>query len=368
MRTLRDRRVSARGARSVVLAVALVACRRESTPLTSTVRADALRVRVRVVHPTTAALHGATSLPGTLRPWRRAVLSSRLAGDVLAINVDRGDRVAAGAPLGALRVPGLSQQVAVAVASEEVAQAMLLEQADVADRMKSVAMASSAAVSSLEVSAARAKAVTAQAKAQAAKAEVTKASSMLGDARFVAPFEGVVVARMVDSGTSVASGDKLVEIADVSALRLVVDVPESDLRLVRASAPVVVDVPASGIDRLEAKVARFSPSLEMATRTLRLEIDLPNGDGRLFAGSEARVRFVDRLGSVLTIPDDALVVSPTGTFAFVASAGKAKRVPVQLGADDGASVEVRTGLSPDDEVIVGGGGLLDDGALVEVAR
>lgn len=347
--------------------VATASCKNGGPAPEANVRSDALRIRVRVVHPTTADFGAGTPLVGTLRPWRRAILSARVAGDVTALSVERGDRVAKGKLLGELRVPGLPQQVASAVASEEVAEAMLVEQKDVADRMKSVAAANSSAVSSLEVSGASAKATTAAAKVQAAKAEAAKASAMLSDAKIIAPFEGVIVARLVDPGTSVAPGDRLVEIAEVATLRLIVDVPERDTGLVRPDAPVIVTVPSLGDRRIDAKVSRFAPSLDAATRTLRIEIDIAN-DGTLFAGAEARVRFAAPSGKVLTIPDDALVVGAGGMFAFVARDGKAKRVAIQTGTDDGARIEVRQGLYPDDDVIIGGGGLLDDGAPVEVAR
>lgn len=350
-----------------VLAAATSSCRNGSPSPEATVSPDMLRVRVRVVHPTVSEVGASTPIVGTLRPWRRAILSARVAGDVTALSVERGDRVTKGKLLGELRVPGLPQQVASAIANEEVAEAMLVEQKDVADRMKGVAAANSSAVSSLEVSGANAKASTAAARLQAAKADATKASAMLSDARILAPFDGVIVARLVDPGTSVGPGDKLIEVAEVATLRLVVDVPERDTGLVSPDAPVVVTVPSLGDRKIDAKISRFAPALDAATRTLRIEIDVAN-DGTLFAGAEARVRFAARAGKVLTIPDDALVVGAGGTFAFIAKDGKAKRVPIKTGVDDGARVEVRQGLSAEDDVIVGGGGLLDDGAPVEIAR
>jgi len=350
----------------MVLLMVLGGCRKPSSP-EAHVRPDVLRVRVRVTRPAALDLAGMAPLVGTLRPWQHAVLSARVSGDVLSLAIERGDRVEKGKLLGALRVPGLPQQAAAAIASGVVAEAAWSEQKEISDRLKSVASANSAAVSAQEVALAAARAETARAKVLAARAEASRASALMIDARVVAPFDGVIVNRLVDAGSSVGSGDKLVELADISTLRLVLDVPERQTFLARMGAPVTVTIPALGERRIDAKISRFAPALDAATRSLRVEIDLKN-DGSLFAGTEARVRFGDAQGKVLTIPADALVVDAKGSFVFVARDGKAVRLPIEVGSDDGARVEVRKGVTADDEVVVGGGGLLADGDSIEVAR
>ncbi len=350
----------------MVLLVAFGGCRKPTAP-EARVLPDVLRVRVRVTRPAAVDLAGMAPLVGTLRPWQHAVLSARVSGDVLSLAIERGDRVEKGKLLGALRVPGLPQQAAAAIANGVVAEAAWSEQKEISDRVKSVASANSAAVSAQEVALAAARAETARAKVLAARAEASRASALMSDARVVAPFDGVIVNRFVDAGSSVGAGDKLVELADISTLRLVLDIPERLIFLAHTGASVAVILPALGDRRVDAKISRFAPALDAATRSLRVEIDLHN-DGSLFAGTEARVRFTDAQGKVLTIPAGALVVDAKGIFVFLVRDGRAIRRPIEIGADDGARVEVRRGLTADDEVVVGGGGLLADGDSIEVAR
>jgi hypothetical protein len=101
---------------------------------------------------------------------------------------------------------------------------------------------------------------------------------------------------------------------------------------------------------------------------LRAEIDVPN-DGTLVAGCEARVRLQDAVRrGALTVPAEALIVQPDATVVFVLHDGRARRVPVRRGYDDGVRIEVLEGLAGKEEVLIGARGLIADGTAVEVAQ
>ncbi len=351
----------------IVLTLCVMGCRARSDARPN-VRTQAVTLRVRTVKPTQEDVALSSPLIGTLRPWKQSVLASRVAGDVVALSVERGDRVKRGQSLGSLRVPGLTQELAATVAIAEVEEASLAEQVEIADRTKRVATANAAAVSLQEVAMSSAKAKTAAAKLRAAQVAATHIRSLLSDAQIVAPFDGVVLVRYVDPGTSVAAGMRLVEVADVDTFRLFVDVPERETPLVTLKAPVAVRFPSLGERQLEAVVSRFAPALDPTARTLRVEIDLKN-EGTLVAGMEARVRFRERdAKDSLTLPADTLVLQAEGTFVLVVRNGKTARVPIQVGFDNGAKFEVRQGLDAAEEVIVGASSLLEEGTPVEVVR
>ncbi len=343
------------------------ACAQPSRPELSVV-ASSSAVRVRAVRIRRDDISGGSALLGTLVPMQRAVLSARVAGDLSSVTVDRGDRVHAGQLLASVRVPGLPQQREIAAAARSVAQTELAAERDNATRTQRVASDNAAAIASQDVSRASQRVATAAARVRAADSEIARVNALGMDARIVAPFDGVVVARFADPGTSVAPATRIVEIAQVDRLRLVVDVPERDVRMVSVGTGVSVTIAALGERTLEAAVSRFAPAVDPTSRMLRVEIDVQN-DGALLAGLEARVRFRDAARhGVLLAPPDAVIPEREATVLYVLDGEVARRRVVRLGYDDGARVEVLSGVSAGEDVLVGGRGLLEDGARVEVSR
>jgi RND family efflux transporter MFP subunit len=167
----------------------------------------------------------------------------------------------------------------------------------------------------------------------------------------------------------VGAGDVVLEVARVDRLRVRLEVPEAQVELVRAGSAVVVTLPTLGGRRLEAAVSRFAPALDVRTRMLPVEVDLPNDDGALVAGVRAEVR---PLGAsrqeVLLLPSEALLQEGSEVVVYVARGEVARRTGVQVGYDNGVQAEVRGGVAEGDLVLLGVRGLLRDGERVEVAR
>lgn len=242
----------------------------------------------------------------------------------------------------------------------------------------------SAAAAAAEAEAAVAKAEAdrdaAAARFKAAGAERDRARTMVGYAELRAPFDGVVSARNIDvghlvgagtgasaggnssggssagsSGQAGAGGGKvpLLEIVAIDPVRIVVDVPESDAVMVEAGAAASVRLAALGADPFEGQVTRTTWSLNQATRTLRVEIDVPNANRRLRPGmfAHAKIKVAERT-EALVLPKSAILAGPGKPACWVIGAdGVLGRRELQLGLEAAGEVEVAGGLEPDDDVV-----------------
>lgn len=326
-------------------------------------------IRLRGVQAQKAGVQVGAALVGRLEPDERASLAVRLAGTIAQISVDVGDRVRAAQVLAILSVPGLSSQAQAAVAASEAARHEAELRGDVAGRATTISERNRAAISEQEVLAARNAVASARARATSASAEAQRLRDLVNDTRIVAPFDGVVVARRKDRGTSVSAGDVVLEVARVDKLRIRVEIPEAQAGFVQQGAPVVATLPTLGGRKIDARISRFAPALDATTRMLPVEIDIANADGALVAGVQAEVRFADQAREgVLVVPSEALLQEGSETVVYVAVADVAHRRTVRPGYDNGVQVEIREGIAEGDVVLMGGRGLLRDGVRVEVAR
>jgi RND family efflux transporter MFP subunit len=237
------------------------------------------------------------------------------------------------------------------------------------------------------VATARAVAATAAAKVLEAKADVAEARAALRLAgarlerikilaaytRISAPFDGVITRRNFHPGAfirSAADGSPvpLLTAMRTDLMRVVIQVPDLDVPLLDVGDKVTVAVDALKGREFTGSVARLGKSEDPTTRTMRVEVDLTNPDGLLVEGMYGRATIeLQPPTDNLTVPA-ACVVGHAGrgkAAVFVVRDGIAQRTPVTLGGDDGSSVEVLSGLGPNDEVIVRPGSTLDDGAPVK---
>lgn len=329
----------------------------------------AAAIRVRGVDAKRARVEAGAALVGRLEPYERATLAVRLAGILRDVRVDVGDRVRSGQVLAVLAVPGLGAQAEAAVAASEAARHETEMRDDAAGRAATIAQRNSAAISEQEVLATKNAVASSQARATAASAEARRLRELVSDTRILAPFDGVVVARRRDRGTSVSAGDVVLEVARVDKLRIRLEVPEAQAGFVRAGAPVTATLPTLGGRRIDATISRFAPALDARTRMLPVEIDVPNMDGALVGGVRADVRLADQAREgVLVVPSEALLHEGNETVVYVTGSDVARRRVVRPGYDNGIQVEVQEGITEGDVVLLGGRGLLRDGVRVEVAR
>jgi RND family efflux transporter MFP subunit len=237
---------------------------------------------------------------------------------------------------------------------------------------------------------ARAAAAAAAAKVRQAKADVRAADStvrvaaarlaraevLAGYTRLTAPFDGVITRRVFHPGAFIRSAADGTPVPLLTAMRtdkmrVVIQVPDLDVPLVDVGDPATVVVDALKGREFKGSVARLGKSEDPTTRTMRVEVDLPNPDGLLVDGMYVRATInLQPPSDHLTVPAACVVGhSEHGTGSvFVVRAGKTRRLTVTIGNDDGTSVEILAGVEPNDKVVIRPGATLNDGTAVVVAN
>jgi membrane fusion protein (multidrug efflux system) len=330
---------------------------------TPVLAADAPKpVEVGTTRPSRGEITRYVTLPGSIRANQQATLYAKVPGYLRSIAVDKGDKVQAGQALGEIEVPELLADLAKYRAELKVAE-----------------------IDSTRLSAAREKApdlVTpvsvddAKGKFEIAKANIERIETLLRYSKLTAPFSGVVTMRYVDAGAFIpaptggnAASAAVLTLMDFSTVRAQVGVPEIEAALVREGQPVKVSVEGLPGKIFEGKVTRQSFALDDATKTMLIEADLPNTDLTLRPGMYATIKVgVEQHPDALLIPVEALVMEKTNAFAFVADGGKAKKRPIKTGFNDGTKVEVLSGLTGGEAVILVGKMTLADGAPVNATE
>ncbi len=205
-----------------------------------------------------------------------------------------------------------------------------------------------------------------------AESRLAKARVDVDYARIVAPFDGVITHRGFHPGAFIRSAvdgaqPPLLTVARVDLMRVVVRVPDRDVVLVNPGDPVELAIDGLEGRTFQGKIARIASAEESTTRTMRVEIDLPNPDGRLREGMYGRASIrLEPIARRLTIPASCLLDRSDKGLAVVpiVRGGKVHRAPVRLGADDGARVEIAAGLHANDVVILHSSVPLEEGLAV----
>ncbi|MBI2825649.1 MAG: efflux RND transporter periplasmic adaptor subunit [Planctomycetia bacterium] len=221
---------------------------------------------------------------------------------------------------------------------------------------------------------ARADEAAAKADQQVAAADYRRTEALIEYATIRAPFDGVVSVRNVDVGHFVqpsATGQDhpLLVVVHADPVRIFMDVPEGDAGLVDPGDTALIRVEAMGSAPVQGSVTRTSWALNAATRTLRAEIDVPNPDGKLRPGMYAYATVVlAEKSDALVLPRAAIIRDGPKAFANVVHDGKISRTPVVLGLEAGGEVEVASGVTEGDVVVLAGSASLTDGQAVTVAK
>jgi HlyD family secretion protein len=256
-------------------------------------------------------------------------------------------------------------------------------QAADADRKEALANIESAKAKQREaeakVATAMADVEAARAKSGVALADLGQAKTMLAYTRLIAPFDGYVTSRQVDSGHYVQpagtnNAKALMTISDVSQVRIFVNVPESEAVWVdagfqdsRAGDPVTIFSPAIPGGQMEARVTRSSRQLDPQSRTLSVEIDIDNSELKILPGAFVTTRILlEQRDDVLTLPISAIVKDSDQTRCCVVVDGKIQHRPIGLGLRVGDDVEVASGLDGSETVVLVRAASLVPGQAVEV--
>jgi HlyD family secretion protein len=251
------------------------------------------------------------------------------------------------------------------------------------DSAKAAANSARAAIAAAKSQAAAAKAriisaeadvLEAQAKVKLARSREAKARVFVSYTRIISPYQGVVTRRSFHVGDFIRSAESgggvpLLTVARTDLMRVIVQVPERDVPFADVGDVVTVHYNSTEGDKFAGVLARISNSEDRTTRTMRAEVDLPNPHGRLRDGMFCRVAIT--LGNSVKsvqVPSSSVVADRTtkSRFVYVVSDGLAHRRPVEIGQDDGKTVEVVAGLSPRDLVVERPSRDLDEGGAVEI--
>ena len=313
-----------------------------------------LRVLVQpVYHPPAVRT---LELPATLRGYTETPIYAKVSGYLRSIKVDKGVRVKKGQLLAVLEAPELDQQVANARATYNLNA--ITDQRNQTLARENIVPRQTADESHNTM--------------LAAKANVEQLQAMEGYKFITAPFTGVVTARYVDPGalipqtTTSTANTPILSIATLSPLRVYSEVPQALAPFIRDGDPATVTVSEYAGQKFEGKITRHPEALTAATRTMLVEVDLPNRDQTLFPGMYARVTLqVTAPVAVRMVSDDALVFRDGKPFVPVVRENRLKLVPVTLGFDDGVNVEVTGDLSDQDLVAVNVGQAARDGEQVQ---
>ncbi len=333
----------------------------------ATRRQQAVYVATTVVHRARA---GATvDLPGTLQGYFESPIYARASGYVRKWYRDIGARVGKGALLAVIETPELDQELQQAVADRARAAAARTIANITAQRW--AALQQHDAVSRQAADEKRSAAEQAQAALAAADANVRRLRALKGFQRVLAPYAGVITRRDVDVGDLVNAGNggfpsALFHIAQIDPLRLYIDVPQRYAPSVRIDEPVTV-TQSELATPLHGKVVRTARAIDPVTRTLQVEVDLPNRDGRLLPGAYVEARVPVGATGTLLAPDDALLFRAAGPqIAVVDANGRVHLKAVSLGRDMGRTIEILRGLRDGDRIVRNPPDSLADGDVVTV--
>ncbi len=326
---------------------------RQSTELESQEEQGPRVLVVPVLHtPETRSIE----VPATIHGYVETPVYAKIAGYLKSIYVDKGDRVQKGQVIALLDSPELDHQVANARATYELARTT--------DR-RNQALLRFGVIS--EQQADNASAEMKEAKASFDQFAATQAYEVIR-----APFSGIVTARYVDPGALIpqavsqsATPTPIISMATNSSVRIYSDVPQSAAPFIRDGDPATVTVTEYPRRVFVGTVTRRSDSLTSQTRTMLVEVDLPNTDSALFPGMYATVNFRVNLSvNAPMVPDDALIFRDGKPFVPIVGSGHLKLAPVTLGYDDGVNIEITRGVTEQDWVAVNVGQSARDGEPV----
>jgi RND family efflux transporter MFP subunit len=311
-----------------------------------------------------------TPLPANVQAFIQASIHARASGYLKNWFVDIGDHVTNGQVLAEIDTPELDEQIAQAKAQVDQAQASLDLAKITSDRW--VSLLKTASVSEQDAAEKKSDYILQQANVEAARANLVRLQDLKGFDRVTAPFDGVITARNTDIGALITagSGPDLFNMAQTDPLRVYVQVPQQyvhDVIVGQKAKLIFAELPGR---TFEATVSQTSGAVDPTTRTLQVELRVPNPKGDLFAGSYAQVRFNEAAATNgLTIDDNAIIFQAAGTqVAVVGDDNKVKLRDVKVGRDFGDEIEVLGGLTTSDRVINNPPDSIADGMTVDVVQ
>jgi RND family efflux transporter MFP subunit len=333
---------------------------------------EAAIIDVVVVHPKENPPTEELVLPGGTQPYINSPIFARTNGYLVNWYFDIGARVKKGQLLAVIDTPEINKQLQQAYADLETAKSNLALAKITADRWQGLIKTRSVSQQSTDQAVENLGAQ--QATVDSYAANVRRLEDLVSFEKVYAPFDGVITVRNTDIGWLIDAGANpssslLFQLAQIGRLRVFVAVPQVYSRAAGIGKTAAITLDEFPNQTFHGKVARTSNSIDLNSRTLNTEVDVDNPTGQLLPGAYVQVHLkLPFRAHAVTIPSNTLLFRSEGLRVGVVRNNTAQLVPVTIGRDFGATVEVVTGLTPADEVIINPMDSLISGAPVRVVR
>lgn len=327
---------------------------------------------VNVVYPSASSLSSEIALPGNTQAFIDAPIYSRTSGYLKDWYFDIGAHVRKGQLMAVIETPELDQQLQVAQADLKSAQANLDLANTTSTRYQNLLKTNS--VSKQETDVAMSDAAAKQAAVDASMANVRRLQQLQSFEKVYAPFDGIVTARNTDIGRLISAGQntmpqELFHLASIGKLRVYVAVPEAYSAAIKDGSKATLTLDEFPGKTFEGTIARNSNAIDQSTRTLNVEVDVDNPKAELLPGAYVFVHFkVPEHATGLMLPSNTLLFRSEGLRVGLVRNGRVQLVPVKISKDAGATVEISSGLTPNDPVILDPSDSLASGQEVQIAN
>lgn len=324
-----------------------------------------------VTHPIAARLTPEIALPGNTQAFTDTPIYSRTNGYLKRWYFDIGARVKKGQLMAQIETPEVDQQLQVAQADLKSAQANLNLANTTSARYQNLLKSNS--VSKQETDQATSGAEARAAAVDASMASVRRLQQLQSFENVYAPFDGIVTARntdlgaLIDAGSAGSTPKELFHLAAIGQIRVYVPVPEVYATDIAAGAKAFLTLDEYPGESFEGVISRNSSAIDPASRTLNVEVDVPNPKGKLLPGAYVFAHFkTSTHPNGFTIPSNTLLFRSEGLRVGVIRNGRVQLVPITITHDGGALVEVHSGLQASDQVILDPSDSLADGQEVHI--
>ena len=330
---------------------------------------------VSVIRPTVSGTSSEIALPGNTQAYDDTPIYARTSGYIKQWFVDIGQHVTKGQLMATIETPELDEQLQVAQADLKSAQADLNLANTTSERYQNLLKSDS--VSKQETDVAVSGASAKRAAMEAAEATVRRLQQLQSFEKVYAPYSGIVTQRntnigdLINAGSSTtsATAKELFHIASINELRIFVAVPEVYAPAIRNGDTATLTLDEYPDQTFTGKVTRNSSAIDPGTRTLNVEVDVDNSGGKLLPGAYVFVHFkVPFASRELSIPSNTLIFRAEGLEVGIVRNGHVHLQRVTIGKDNGKSVEISSGITPNDQIILDPSDSLAEGQPVQIGN
>ncbi len=342
----------------IALIVILIGSIKKESALIAANKASALLQEKPPINAVTLTLSPTTirdriNLPGSIEPWTRLLLMSKLGGTITDVLVQAGDRVQKGDVLAHIE----SKDYEIALSRAEAAYKLAKSEYE---RDKSIYDKGVIPASALDTN---------KTNMQTARADYENAKLLYSRTTVTSPMDGVIRRMDAKIGLQLSVGDPIAEILEIDRLKGVIGIPESDVLAVKKLEMVEITIQALNNKKISAKVHFLSPSPETTARLYNLELEINNKEGNIFSGMFIRADIVKEVyENSLAVPFYSVISRNDEQFVYIEENGIARKKHVRLGIMEKWMVQITDGLHPGDKLLVEGHRDVEDNQPVKIVQ